>query len=200
MRWQTARWMRPQKVGDVLPHFLAHGAPLHIIPAGKGAPSKRKPILHLHSMGIGCILWMKLICSRCVEAILCVASQKGAGPFSASAVHLEPYRYWRACSRIRTNAILRACKAMPKDWENSACMQNREYRAFGLSSPALLQNEPAQAYGHGNGPAIKTQTAERAYLHAAYGRLFVGLHQIAKELRVYADSKRDFAHNGRGAL
>ena len=100
-------------------------------------------------------------------AILCVASRKGTEPFSANAVHLEPYRYWRACSRIRTNAILRACKAMPKDWENSACMQNREYRAFGLSSPALLQNEPAQAYGHGNGPAIKTQTAERAYLHAA---------------------------------
>lgn len=48
--------------------------------------------------------------------------------------------------------------------------------------------------------AIKIHTAERAYLHAAYGRLFVGLHQIAKELRVYADSKRDFAHNGRGAL
>ena len=123
MRWQTARWMRPQKVGDVLPHFLAHGAPLHIIPAGKGAPSKRKPILHLHSMGTGCILWMKLICSRCVEAILCVASQKGAGPFSASAVHLEPYRYWRACSRIRSSAILRACKAVPKDEENSACVQ-----------------------------------------------------------------------------
>lgn len=56
-------------------------------------------------------------------AILCVASQKGAGPFSASAVHLEPYRYWRACSRIRTNAILRACKAVPKDEENSACVQ-----------------------------------------------------------------------------
>ena len=155
MRWQTARWMRPQKVGDVLPHFLAHGAPLHIIPAGKGAPSKRKPILHLHSMGIGCILWMKLICSRCVEAILCVASQKGAGPFSASAVHLEPYRYWRACSRIRTNAILRACKAMPKDWENSACMQNREYRVFGILASALLQTSPHKHTAMGMAQRLK---------------------------------------------
>lgn len=28
----------------------------------------------------------------------------------------------RACSRIRSSAILRACKAVPKDEENSACV------------------------------------------------------------------------------
>ncbi len=81
MRWQTTWWMRPQNVGDVLPHFLAHGAPLHIIPAGKGAPSKRKPILHLHSMGTGCILWMKPICSRCVEQFCALQAGKVQGRF-----------------------------------------------------------------------------------------------------------------------
>ena len=122
MRWQTARWMRPQKVGDVLPHFLAHGAPLHIIPAGKGAPSKRKPILHLHSMGTGCILWMKLICSRCVEQFCALQAGKVQSRFQQT-LSIWSHIVWRACSRIRSSAILRACKAVPKDEENSACVQ-----------------------------------------------------------------------------
>lgn len=141
MRWQTARWMRPQKVGDVLPHFLAHGAPLHIIPAGKGAPSKRKPILHLHSMGTGCILWMKLICSRCVEQFCALQAGKVQSRFQQT-LSIWSHIVWRACSRIRSSAILRACKAVPKDEENSACMQNREYRAFGILASALLQTSP----------------------------------------------------------
>lgn len=122
MRWQTARWMRPQKVGDVLPHFLAHGAPLHIIPAGKGAPSKRKPILHLHSMGTGCILWMKPICSRCVEQFCALQAGKVQSRFQQT-LSIWSHIVWRACSRIRSSAILRACKAVPKDEENSACVQ-----------------------------------------------------------------------------
>lgn len=122
MRWQTARWMRPQKVGDVLPHFLAHGAPLHIIPAGKGAPSKRKPILHLHSMGTGCILWMKPICSRCVEQFCALQVGKVQSRFQQT-LSIWSHIVWRACSRIRSSAILRACKAVPKDEENSACVQ-----------------------------------------------------------------------------
>lgn len=142
MRWQTARWMRPQKVGDVLPHFLAHGAPLHIIPAGKGAPSKRKPILHLHSMGTGCILWMKLICSRCVETTLCVVSQEGAGPFSANAVIWGPYRFGghaaasdqapfcahaRLCRKMRK--IRPACKSgIPGVWHIGTCVTSKRTR------------------------------------------------------------------------
>ena len=122
MRWQTARWMRPQKVGDVLPHFLAHGAPLHIIPAGKGAPSKRKPILHLHSMGTGCILWMKPICSRCVEQFCALQAGKVQSRFQQT-LSIWSHIVWRACSRLRSSAILRACKAVPKDEENSACVQ-----------------------------------------------------------------------------
>lgn len=122
MRWQTARWMRPQKVGDMLPHFLAHGASLHIIPAGKGAPSKRKPILHLHSMGTGCILWMKPICSRCVEQFCALQAGKVQSRFQQT-LSIWSHIVWRACSRIRSSAILRACKAVPKDEENSACVQ-----------------------------------------------------------------------------
>lgn len=122
MRWQTTWWMRPQKVGDVLPHFLAHGAPLHIIPAGKGAPSKRKPILHLHSMGTGCILWMKPICSRCVEQFCALQAGKVQSRFQQT-LSIWSHIVWRACSRIRSSAILRACKAVPKDEENSACVQ-----------------------------------------------------------------------------
>lgn len=106
----------------VLPHFLAHGAPLHIIPAGKGAPSKRKPILHLHSMGTGCILWMKPICSRCVEQFCALQAGKVQSRFQQT-LSIWSHIVWRACSRIRSSAILRACKAVPKDEENSACMQ-----------------------------------------------------------------------------
>lgn len=109
-------------MATVLLHFVAHGIPLHIISAGKGAPSKRKPILHLHSMGTGCILWMKPICSRCVEQFCALQAGKVQSRFQQT-LSIWSHIVWRACSRIRSSAILRACKAVPKDEENSACVQ-----------------------------------------------------------------------------